>query len=60
MTGFPNRLSQQDLADAISAAVEIEAQRIEQITEDEVEHVAGGYVQGPPEGATMGYFPSSR
>lgn len=57
MKAFRNRLSQQDLADAIATAVEIETQRIEQITDSEIDQVSGGSGDGPPIGQTMGYFP---
>lgn len=57
MTERHNRISQQNLADAIASAAEIEEQRIEQIGDDVVEQVGGG---DPRIGTTMGYFPVDR
>lgn len=51
-------VSQDELADMITEAVDLEARRIEQIGGKQVDAVAGGGVYKAPDiGVVMGYFP---
>lgn len=63
MTDKSNRVSGQKLADVIAAAVELETKRIEQMSAEQVDAVAGGFVSSGvspigPGGPTMGFFPT--
>jgi hypothetical protein len=57
-------IRQEDLADALKAAVDIEQQRVQNLSDSDAEKVAGGTVINPPViiigggGTTAGMYPT--